>query len=550
MTCEIQVDARPQLSTSGAAPSPFQTPAWFVTVASFDHDTSMNPGTVLSVVNLKKSYDGIHALNGASFELRAGEVHALVGENGAGKSTLIKAITGALKPDAGEIFVNGKLVKENSPGFARTLGISAIYQQPALFRELTVAENIALGTESVSLWKTIDWQRRRRRASELLAAIGAEIDVEKPAGDLSFPQQQLVEIARALGRNAKVLIMDEPTASLSEKDARRLFGIIDQLRSQGVGIVYISHRLEELFTTADRVTVLRDGASIETRRVSEVTRSELIRLMIGRELAVIFPKREITPGEVVLEMRNLNSSTAAIRNITLSLRAGEIVGLTGLVGAGRTELARVLFGIYPLDGGEITLRGLPMAIRNPAHAIEQGIAYLPEDRPRHGVVLQMPVSANITLASLRKITRFGALDFVRERQIAADYVCRFDIKTPAIFSPISSLSGGNQQKVALSRWLQTKPAVLIVDEPTQGVDVHAKSEIHRLMSELASQGLAILMISSELPEVIGMSDRVVVMRKGAIAGILDKTEASQEAILTLALGQSRNEHLVQKQEIN
>jgi rhamnose transport system ATP-binding protein len=510
----------------------------------------MNPATVLSAVNLKKSYDGIHALNGASFELRAGEVHALVGENGAGKSTLIKTITGAVKPDSGEIFVDGKLVRENSPRFAKALGISAIYQQPALFRELSVAENIALGTERLSLWKTIDWQRRRRRASELLAALDVEIGVEQPAGDLSLPQQQLVEIARALGRKAKVLIMDEPTASLSEKDARRLFGIIDQLRSQGVGIVYISHRLDELFMIADRVTVLRDGASVETRRVSEVTRSELIRLMVGRELSVIFPKREVAPGEVVLDLRNLASSAAGIRNITFSLRAGEIVGLTGLVGAGRTELARVLFGIYPADDGEIALRGSPIRLSGPAHAIEQRIAYLPEDRPRHGVVLQMPVSANITLASLSRITRFGSLDIRRERQIAADYVSRFEIKTPAIFSPVSSLSGGNQQKVAVSRWLQTKPSVLILDEPTQGMDIHAKSEIHRLMSELASQGLAILMISSELPEVIGMSDRVVVMRKGTIAGILKKGEASQEAILTLALGQSKDERLMQKQEIN
>jgi rhamnose transport system ATP-binding protein len=425
-----------------------------------------------------------------------------------------------------------------------------IYQQPALFPELSVTENIALGIEPITLWKTVDWRARRKRATELLGALGADINVEKSAGDLTLPQQQLVEIARALGANAKILIMDEPTASLSQEDTRRLFAIISQLRNQGVGIIYISHRLEELFVIADRVTVLRDGRSIETRNISDVTRSELIRLMVGRELSVIFPKREFAPGEIVLELRNLSSNAASVKNVSLSLRAGEIVGLTGLVGAGRTELAQILFGIHARDEGEILLRGAPIAIRNPADAIAQGVAYLPEDRPRHGVILQMPVSANITLASLKKCARFGWMNFVRERQIAVDYVRRFEIKTPAIFSPVSGLSGGNQQKVALSRWLATNPSVLILDEPTQGVDVHAKSEIHRLMSELASQGLAILMISSELPEVIGMSDRIVVMRKGKIAGILNNTEASQEAILTLALGASRNEPTRQEQRVN
>jgi rhamnose transport system ATP-binding protein len=501
----------------------------------------MDSTALISVVNLCKSYDGIHALRGVSFELRAGEVHALVGENGAGKSTLIKAVTGAVVPDEGTIFVNGKLLQENSPSLAKALGIAAIYQQPALFPELTVAENIALGDERVALWKPVDWRARRKRASDLLANLGAEIDVEAEAGDLNLPQQQLVEIARALGAKAQILIMDEPTASLSEEDTQRLFTIIRQLRSQGVGIIYVSHRLDELFAIADRATVLRDGSSIETRSMSQVTLGELIRLMVGRELSTIFPKKEVHLGETVVELRNMTSSAAGVKNVSLSVRAGEIVGLTGLVGAGRTELARVLFGLYPLDSGQIMLRGSSVVIRNPAHAIEQGIAYLPEDRRRHGVVLEMPVTANTTLASLKKIARFGWMDFARERQITADYVVRFAIKTAAIFSPVSSLSGGNQQKVALSRWLATKPSVLILDEPTQGVDVHAKSEIHRLMGELASQGHAILMISSELPEVIGMSDRIVVMRAGTLVGILDRAEATQQKILTLALGHSVSE---------
>jgi rhamnose transport system ATP-binding protein len=506
----------------------------------------MDPFALVSVVNLTKSYDGIHALRGASFELRAGEVHALVGENGAGKSTLIKVTTGAVEQDDGQIFVNGKLLHENSPRIAQALGIAAIYQQPALFPELTVAENIALSSEPAALWKTVDWKARRRRASELLAGLGAQIDIESDAGALSLPQQQLVEIARALGANAKILIMDEPTASLSLEDSRRLFAIISQLRSRGVGIIYVSHLLEELFAIADRVTVLRDGSSVETRAMSEVTRGELIRLMVGREVSAIFPKREVQLGEAVLELHNVTSAAAGVKDVNLTLRRGEILGLTGLVGAGRTELARVLFGLYPVNSGQILLRGSSIVIRSPAHAIEQGIAYLPEDRRRHGVVLEMPLTANITLASLERIARFGWMDFKRERQMAIDYVQRFGIKTPSIFSPVLSLSGGNQQKVALSRWLATEPSVLILDEPTQGVDVHAKSEIHRLMGELASQGYAILMISSELPEVIGMCDRIAVMRSGTIVGILDRKEATQQKTLALALGMSAIEPHIQQ----
>ena len=501
----------------------------------------MNSSALISLVNVSKSYDGVHALRRVSFELGAGEVHALVGENGAGKSTLIKVITGAVEPDDGKMFVRGKFLQENSPRFAKALGIAAIYQQPALFPELTVAENIALGYEPITLWKRVNWKTRRQRASELLANLHVHIDPEREAGDLSLAQQQLVEIARALGAKAKILIMDEPTASLSEDDTRRLFIIISQLRAQGVGIVYVSHRLEELFAIADRVTVLRDGSSIETRSMSDVTRGELIRLMVGRELSTIFPKKEVHLGDAVLELRNVTSSAAGVKDVSLSVRAGEIVGLTGLIGAGRTELARVLFGLYPLDSGQILLRGSSIAIRNPTHAINLGIAYLPEDRRRHGVILEMPLTANITLASLNKIARFGWMNLARERQITADYVRRFAIKTPAIFSPVSTLSGGNQQKVALSRWLAAEPSVLILDEPTQGVDVHAKSEIHRLMGELASRGHAILMISSELPEVVGMSDRMAVMRSGTLAGILNRREATQQRILALALGQSANE---------
>jgi rhamnose transport system ATP-binding protein len=496
----------------------------------------MNERPLLSASDVAKSFAGVRALRRASFELRAGEVHALVGENGAGKSTLIKIITGAVVADSGVIVFNGQTITEHSPQQAAALGIAAIYQQPALFPELTVAENIALREQRAGFWRRIDWRARRRRASELLAQVGARIDPDALAGELSMPEQQLVEIARALGAEAKLLIMDEPTASLAEAETENLFRVINELRARGAGIIYISHRLEELPVIADRVTVLRDGATIETRRMAEVDRQELIRLMVGRELSAVFPKREIQPGEIVLELRSLGHSASGVREVNLTVRAGEIVGLAGLVGAGRTELARTIFGLTPADAGEIFINRRRAIIRTPAEAISQGIACVPEDRRRHGVIMDFSISQNITLASLDRLSNFGALDFSRERELAREYVARFGVKTPALFAPVSTLSGGNQQKVALSRWLATEPRVLILDEPTQGVDVGAKSEIHAAMTELASRGMAILMISSELPEILGMSDRIAVMRAGTIVATLDRADATQQKILALALG--------------
>ncbi len=499
----------------------------------------MSENVLLKAANISKNYAGVHALRDASFELRAGEVHALVGENGAGKSTLIKIITGAVSPTDGEIILNGVGLDENSPAISKSLGIAAIYQQPALFPELTVSENIAIGQEKAGLFGRVDWKKRRRIAKELLDRVGAKIDPEMTAGELSMPQQQLVEIARALGLNAKVLIFDEPTASLSEEDTQNLFRVIRELRGEGVGMVYISHRLEELPAIADRVTVLRDGRTIETREMADVTTETLIRLMVGRELSAVFPKRRVEHGEVIFELRDLGSRSAGIEHIDLSVRAGEIVGVAGLIGAGRTELAKTIFGLEEPDAGEILLRGKRIEIGHPAEAIELGIAYLPEDRRKHGVVLDFPISANITLASLKKLSGFAGINFGfgREKEIAVEYTRRLGVKTPAIFNAVSTLSGGNQQKVALSRWLMTKPSVLILDEPTQGIDVGAKSEIHELMMELAEEGVAILMISSELPEVLGMSDRIAVMSGGTIARIFDRDEATQDKILSVALGQ-------------
>ncbi|MBS1812151.1 MAG: sugar ABC transporter ATP-binding protein [Acidobacteria bacterium] len=501
----------------------------------------MADNVLLKASHVTKSYAGVKALKSASFELLAGEVHALIGENGAGKSTLIKIITGAVEPDSGELSLNGQAIVGNSPQLARSLGIAAIYQQPALFPELTVAENIAFGMERNGWWKPIDWRARRERAETLLAQVGARIHPESLAGELSMPEQQLVEIARSLGAEAKVLIMDEPTASLSEEDTQNLFRVIHELRERGVGIIYISHRLEELPLIADRVTVLRDGNTIETRLMREVDRQELIRLMVGRELSAVFPKTEVPIGEVVLELQSVGSQAANVRNISLTVRAGEILGLAGLVGAGRTELARTLFGLTPADEGEIFLNGEKIRIHSPAEAIQHGIAYVPEDRRRHGVVLDLPISQNITLATLDRIARFGSLNFNQERSLAVEYVNRFAVKTPTTFAPVATLSGGNQQKVALSRWLATDPRVLILDEPTQGIDVGAKSEIHALMCELAGRGIAILMISSELPEVLGMSDRIAVMHAGTVVAVLNRHEATQQNVLSLALGHSADE---------
>jgi rhamnose transport system ATP-binding protein len=485
---------------------------------------------------ITKSFGGVRALKGVSFELLAGEVHAIVGENGAGKSTLIKIITGAHQRDSGTIEIRGKQIEQNDPSAARALGVAVIYQQPALFPDLTVAENIGLRLEQGSAWRLLKWGSRRRIARQLLQRVGAGISPDALVRHLTMPQQQLVEIASALGGEAKILILDEPTASLSDREVENLFRVIRQLRGEGVGMIYISHRLDELPQIADRVTVLRDGTYVDTRKVSDVDRSEMIRLMVGRSLEAIFPKINVMLRDVVLETRKLSCAATGVRDVSISVRAGEILGVAGLVGAGRTELARVLFGLTPATSGQILLKENPVKIDSPARAVELGVAYVPEDRRRHGVILEMPVDANVTLAILQRISRKGLIDLKLEREVATNYVQRFGIKTPSLDFRVGNLSGGNQQKVALARWLATEPSLIILDEPTQGVDVGAKSEIHRLMGELARTGLAIIMISSELPEVLGMSDRIAVMHDGRIVGMLSRQEATQEKVLELALG--------------
>jgi rhamnose transport system ATP-binding protein len=504
---------------------------------------SMQTGPLLEASGIWKSFAGVKALKGVSFELLPGEVHALVGENGAGKSTLIKVMSGALTPDAGVLNVRGHAVVHNTPSAARAAGIAVIYQQPALFPHLTVAENVGIALESSGVWRLVNWRERETNARKILGRIGAAIDSHRIVESLSMPEQQIVEIAKVIGADARILIMDEPTASLTDTEVNRLFDAIRSLRAHGVGIIYISHRLEEISTIADRVTVLRDGETVATRPMSGVTRSELIRMMVGRELASVFPKREVPIGAVILEVRNVSSHAAGVRDLSVSVRAGEILGVAGLVGSGRTEFAEVLFGLRPIDSGMLLLRDKLVSISSPEDAVRAGIAYLPEDRRQHGVVLPMTVVENTTLASLHRVSKHGLIDADEERTLAASYVERLRIKTASLYSEAISLSGGNQQKVALARWLATRPRVLVLDEPTQGVDVGSKSEIHRLMVDLAEQGLAIIMISSELAEILGMSDRIAVMHEGRIAGVLERSAADPQAVLSLALGHAYPEAL-------
>jgi rhamnose transport system ATP-binding protein len=365
--------------------------------------------------------------------------------------------------------------------------------------------------------------------------MGVTLDPDRLVESLAMPEQQIVEIAKAIGAHAKILIMDEPTASLTDREVEHLFGVIARLRAEGTGIIYISHRLEEVFTIADRITVLRDGDVIATARRSDIDRAELIRLMVGRELSTVFPKREVEAGPVALEVRRLRSREAGLRDISLNVRRGEIVGLAGLVGSGRTELAETLFGLRVLDAGDVLVNGVPVRIESPSDAIRLGIGYLPEDRRQHGVVLDMSIAENVSLANLTGVSRRGIIEPRRERDTAAHYVGQLRIKAASVAGQVGSLSGGNQQKVALARWLAITPSVLILDEPTQGVDVGSKAEIHALMQTLAERGVAILMISSELPEVLGMSDRIAVMRGGTIAGVLGRHEADAQKILAMAL---------------
>ena len=497
---------------------------------------------LLQLRGITKRFPGVLALDGVDFALTAGEVHALVGENGAGKSTLIKIISGVHQPDAGRIDYLGTPVTFPTPRAAADRGITVIYQEVALFPDLTVLENLYVGAyprrpllRHSGRGRRVDWMAMRARAQDVAASLGVKLDLEAPVHRLSAAQQQLVEIARALLRDARVIIMDEPTGPLTQQDAARLFSLIRQLRSRGVGIIYISHRLEEIFEVADRLTVLRDGRRIVAMPVGETTREMLIHHMVGRTLDTLYPHTARQTGPPVLEVEGLGTS-GALTDVSFTLGRGEILGLAGLVGSGRTTLARAIFGIVPPGRGRIKLDGVDARIAHAGRARELGIAYVPEERQRQGLVLPFSVSENLSLVILRRLSRLGFINHASERIVAHDVVRRLDIRTPGIGVPAATLSGGNQQKVVVGKWLAAEPRVLIMDEPTRGVDVGAKAEIHRLMSALAGRGLAILLISSELPELLGMSDRIMVMHRGRIAGELSRGQATQEKIMAMATG--------------
>jgi len=492
---------------------------------------------VLRATALTKSYAGVRALRNGCLDLRSGEVHALVGENGAGKSTLTRVIAGTTAADSGELRFFGETIQTNHPNLARKLGVSAIYQQPQIFPDLSVAENIALALEQDGRSQIVNWKRRNREAKQLLEAIGCTMDPVRPARTLSMAEQQMVEIAKAVGTNARILLMDEPTALLSEREVASLFRLIRQLRKSGVAIVYISHRMDEILSIADRITVLRDGETVAVREASSVDREELLQLMVGRSIASVFPKREVPIGDVALEVRCLSNPEVGLSDISFTVRSGEILGFAGLVGSGRTELARTIFGLTPIEA-EVYVDGRRVRLRTPAEAIAAGVAYLPEDRRQHGLVLEMTIAQNVTLADLKEVSRMGILDRQKEIQLADRYRELLRIKTPDVTTAAGNLSGGNQQKVALARWLATGPRVMILDEPTQGVDVGSKAEIHELVMRLAEQGMAVVLISSELPEVMGMSDRIAVFHQGRIAGVLKRGEFTQKRLMALAFGHS------------
>ena len=491
---------------------------------------------VLQLDGVVKSFPGVKALKGVSFDVLPGEVHALLGENGAGKSTLIKVMSGVHAPDSGTLLIDGQPVSLDGPHAARARGIATIYQELLLFPEMSVAENIFAGHAPRGRLGGLDWRAMRMQARALLASLDIrDLDVDAVVGALSVGNRQRVEILRALSQDARVLIMDEPTAALGEHDVRRLFEIVRRLRARGVGIVYISHRMEEIFLLADRVSVLRDGEYVGTRRVADTDAGELVQMMVGRRIEQLFPKIEVRIGEPVLEVRDL-VRLPATRGVSFSLRAGEILGLAGLVGSGRSELAQTVFGITPAQSGEIRLGGKPVRIASPAQARGLGIAYVPEDRGTQGLVRPMTVRENVSLSVFSRIAHGGFIDAAAERRLADEAVAQFSIRTAGIEQIVGKLSGGNQQKIVLGKWLATNPRVLILDEPTRGIDVGAKAEIHRIMGELAKQGLAILMISSELPEVLGMSDRVLVVREGRIAAEFTRAEALPERVGAAMMG--------------
>ncbi len=491
---------------------------------------------VLALEHASKAFAGVHALEDVSLELHAGEAHALVGENGAGKSTLVKILGGVHQPDAGVLRMAGEEVILSGPAEARDRGVAVIYQEPTLFGDLSVAENVFIGRQPLRRGRRIDHRAMQRTVNEIFERLGVRLDPERIARGLSIAEQQLVEIAKALSHEAKVVIMDEPTAALSPVEVDRLFGVVRALRSDGTAVLFISHRLSEVFDICQRVTVLRDGKLVLTREIPGITPDDLVRAMVGREV-LTGAHHPHTPGDLVLAVERLTREGVFL-DVSFEVHAGEIVALAGLVGAGRSEVARAIFGIDRYDAGSVQVGGRRLKRGSPDVAMAAGVGFVPEDRRQHGLVMEQSIARNVALASLRRLTRMGLLLGRTERAFAADWTGRLQVKYSRITSPVTFLSGGNQQKVVLAKWLSRRPALLIIDEPTRGIDVGTKAEVHRLIESQAREGVAVLMISSELPEVLSLADRILVMHEGRLAAELSHDEATEEKIVAAGTGQA------------
>lgn len=494
----------------------------------------------LEMKHIDMRFRGVHAVDDVSFALRRGEVHALVGENGAGKSTLMKVLVGLYTPNSGEIIFEGTHRNFRNVGDTRAAGICMIFQEFNQVKHLTVMENIYLGREPKTKTGSINYRQMLEGSRSILDKMGIDIDPKAYVRDLTVAKLQLVEIVKAISYNAKIIIMDEPTSALSDTEIRRLFETVRALKAEGKAIVFISHKLEEIFGVCDRFTVLRDGKFIHSDLVANITESDLIRMMVDREISEMFPKAESSIGEIALEVRGLTSA-GAFEDISFSLRKGEILGLAGLMGAGRTEVVEAIVGSRKLDRGEIFLEGKKIVNRRPGDAIARGIIMVPEDRKKHGLALKLSVRDNILMSALRKCVRGGYIRRKLEKKYSSEYIKKLEIKADTDRQACANLSGGNQQKVVIARILNADPSVIILDEPTRGIDVKTKADIHRLMSELAVQGKAVLMISSELNEVLGMSDRIVVLHEGKMTGALSRSEANANRIMQYAIGKTAEE---------